>query len=100
MKSICSEEHQSLLRDSDEALHYFSWDKIWHEFLQMMPNLSKLLSIIVQDKMLLCLLISMMLKKRCSKMSLVQKVVSLFLYGHGCGKQVWNKTVSKNVIFI
>jgi L1 cell adhesion molecule like protein len=93
MKSISSEQHNSLLRNTKEGFVSFNWDAVWVELLTMMPTLMKLLSTLVSDvednKILLCVIASMLLKNRCGKMCLVQKTVSLFLYGNGCGKQVF-----------
>lgn len=38
--------------------------------------------------MLLCVIVSMMLKKRYPKMALLQRAVSVLLYGNGCSKEV------------
>ena len=38
--------------------------------------------------MLVCVIISMLLKKRFPKMGLLQRAISVLLYGNGCSKQV------------
>ena len=41
-----------------------------------------------ENKPLLCIVASMLLKSRCRSMSLVQRALSVVLYGNGVGKKV------------
>ena len=92
MKEICAKTHNSILRDSHEAVKCFSWQTIWLEYVQKMPTLLNLLSNLVSDveksKSLLCLIISMILKDRVKQMCLVQRGISVLMYGNGTTKQV------------
>lgn len=91
IKAICSLTHDSILRDDKEALKYFSWETVWLELLPNVPTLLKILSALVpnpeDDKPLLCLIVSMLLKRWLPKMGLVQRALSLVLYGNGTSKQ-------------
>ena len=70
----------------------FHWEAIRLELMQKMPTLMKLLLAVVgkacTKSPLLCLLASMMLKSRHQHMGLVQRAVSVMLYGNGTAKQV------------
>ena len=92
MKEICAKTHNSILRDSHEVVKCFSWQTIWLEYVQKMPTLLNLLSNLVSDveksKSLLCLIISMILKDRVKQMFLVQRGISVLMYGNGTTKQV------------
>ena len=92
MKEICSTTYSSILRDSNEGVKQFNWETIWLELLQKMPTLLNLLACLVKDpnksKSMLCLIISMILKERLSHMCLVQRGISVLMYGNGTSKQV------------
>ena len=93
IKGICSDSHDSILLDNHEAVKRFSWETIWVELKEQVPTLMNLLISIVDNphekKPMLCLILSMILKARYSRMALVQRAVSLVLYGNGTSKQVW-----------
>lgn len=44
MKAICSDKHDSILRDSIDGIKQFSWNTVWVEMITKMPTLMKLLS--------------------------------------------------------
>ena len=92
MKNICSLSHDSILRDSHEGVKHFSWQTVFLELKNNMPTLIKVLAAIITDhknsKSIICLIACMLLKKRLGKMSLVQRAISILLYGNGCSKQV------------
>jgi L1 cell adhesion molecule like protein len=98
MKSICLDSHDSILRDTHEGIVHFSWETIWAEVRRMMPTLSRLLSATLiatkamrsNQNMLTCLITCMLLKGRFNKMSLLQRAISVFLYGNGCTKQMYD----------
>ena len=94
IKEICSNAHNSILLDDHEAVKKFSWKTIWTELNQKLPTLMKLLTGIVdkssEKQPVLCLIASMILKARYSRMALVQRAISLLLYGNGASKQVHN----------
>ena len=95
MKEISSENHSFILRDSHDGIRFFKWDRLFCELSTMMPTLIKLLLALVCDKsntkriILVCFIASILLKKRLGKMALLQRAVSVLLYGNGCTKQVF-----------
>lgn len=92
MKAISSQRHDSILLDTVEAVKHFSWETILLELQHMMPTLMNLLNGIVickaNKKVLLCFLASQLLKQRYAKLDLVQRAISVCLYGNGTNKQV------------
>lgn len=75
-----------------EALKYFDWERIWREFMVNIPTLMNFFQYIVprptENIPLICLMVSQLLKSRHSQLGLVQRAVSVTLYGHGTSKQV------------
>ena len=61
MKVISSDDHDSLLLDSIEAVKHFSWETIWLELQNKMPTLIKLLELVITNsskkKSLICFLV-------------------------------------------
>ena len=92
MKDLSSDAHDSILRDSMEAVKHFHWDTVMLELLDKIPTLMSLLSQLVrrpaEQKPLLCFLASQLLKSRHQHMGLVQRAVSVMMYGNGTAKQV------------
>ncbi len=92
MKLLPSVKHDSILRDNVEAVKCFSWETVWLELQQTLPTLMSLLKLLVkkseQCKPLLCLLVSMIVKKSSPKICLVQRAISVLLYGNGSSKEV------------
>lgn len=92
MKNISSADHDSILRDSVEAIKHFHWDTVFLELQNKVPTLMSLLKQIVklpaEKKPLLCFLGSQLLKSRHQHMGLVQRAISVMLYGNGTAKQV------------
>ena len=91
IRVICSDKTNLKLKSNDVT--DFSWDSIWSEFLTMMPHLAIFLKDILPDssndnRRVICLIISMMLKFQYSKMCLVQKVISVYLFGNSVHKKV------------
>ena len=68
MKDLSSDAHDSILRDSMEAVKHFHWDTVMLELLDKIPTLMSLLSQLVrrpaEQKPLLCFLASQLLKSR------------------------------------
>ena len=89
-KNLCHLDQDSVLRDSDKALHTFSWEVVWCELESKVPTLLQLYKQLFPraSRVLICFAISMVIKCRSPKMSLIQRVVSTFLYGNGATKQV------------
>jgi len=92
MKRASSRDHDSILRDSVEAIKHFHWETVRLELVQQLPTLMSLLAHLVgrpsERSPLLCLLASIILKCRHQPMALVQRAISVMLYGHGTAKQV------------
>ena len=92
MKVLNSKDHDSILRDTIEAVKHFHWDTVMLELLQRVPTLMSLLKEVVrrsdEKKPLLCFLASQLLKAHNQHMGLVQRAVSIMLYGNGTSKQV------------
>ena len=90
--SICSLEHDSILRDNIEAVKHFSWETVWLELQNKMPTLLQLLKLLVKrpkmNKPLMCLIASMVLKQNSPKLGLVQRAISVLLYGNATSKVV------------
>lgn len=98
MKALSSDAHDSILRDSVEAVKRFSWETVWLELSRNVPTLMSLLSQLIpgasHKKPLLCFLASQLLKSRHQRLCLVQRAVSVMLYGNGTAKQVKIKLYS------
>ena len=88
MKEICSKKHNLMLRDSHEAVKMFSWETIWLELEAKLPIIFKKL-LPKAEKKFLAFLMSLILKKRCKHMSLVQRAISVLLHGNAAKKQVF-----------
>ena len=79
-----------MLRDSHEAVKVFSWETIWLEFEAKLPMLFRFFEkLLPKAEKFLAFVISLLLKKRCKHMSLVQRAVSVLLYGNAAKKQVF-----------
>ena len=89
-KTICSDQHSSILRGNPESIKTFSWNQVWDEMQQHVPTLVTLLTAITppNSQSLLCTIISMLLKRRCQRMGFLQKVISALFYTNGVHKQV------------
>ena len=80
MKSFCSSNRSPILQADYNALKDFSWEEIWQELVKDLPALMKLLTCLIPEESsrpLLCLVALMLLKKRCSTMSLIQREISV-----------------------
>lgn len=93
MKSLATLAHDSILRDTIEAVRLFSWERVIVELFQMVPTLMLFLSHLVpkpsEHGPLLCMLASQFIKCRHPKLGLVQRAVSVMMYGNGTSKQVF-----------
>lgn len=85
MKDICSDSHDSIIRDSNEGVRNFRWDSLFYELSRNMPTCVSLLLSIIPGKddgkrvMLLCVIVSMMLKKRYPKMAITSESCISFI---------------------
>ncbi|XP_064385649.1 uncharacterized protein LOC135334421 isoform X3 [Halichondria panicea] len=101
MKKIGTNKHDSILRDNNEAVKRFSWETVRLELYKMVPTLMSLLSLLIPNPEnripLICTIASQLLKCRHQHLSLVQRVVSVMLYGHGTHKQVFSNLQPLNL---
>ena len=92
MKDLSSDKHDSILRDTVEAVKHFHWETVMLELERKVPTLLTLLKHIVpqpaEQRPLICLVVSQLLKSRHRRMGLVQRAVSIMLYGNSSSKQV------------
>lgn len=92
MQDLSSLEHNSILRDNVEAVKKFSWETVWSDLKRKMPILMSLLYELVpkpESRLpLICMIASQLLKCRHRQLCLVQRAVSVMLYGNGTSKQV------------
>lgn len=96
VKLICSEKTASVLRsESYDDIKNFTWDKLIQEMRVHTPVLTDILCSCTSTKnpssnrmAIVGLCGSVLFRHRCSRMSLLQKVIMLILYAGHCGKQV------------
>lgn len=92
MQRLCSVGHDSILRDNIEAVKCFSWETVWLELKHKLPTLISLLKQLLKQPddhtPLICFLASAILKQRSPKTCLVQRAISVLLYGNGTSKEV------------
>ena len=92
LRAMSSDDHSSILRDTTEAVKHFSWETVMLELEHSAPTLIKFLQLLVPQplnrKPLICFIASLILKARHQRLCLVQRAVSVMLYGNGVGKQV------------
>ena len=93
MRQLSSDENDSILRDNVEAVKRFNWDIVLLEFQKKVPTLMRFLQLLIPQpsdrKPLLCFIASQILKARHQRLCLVQRAVSVMLYGNGASKQVF-----------
>lgn len=89
---MSSDSHDSILRDRLEAVKHFAWDTVYLEYCKMIPTLIMFLENFIpkpsSKRMLICFVASILLKCRHQRMSLVQRAISIMLYGNGSTKKV------------
>ena len=78
---LCSDEHDTLLCDSIEAVKCFSWETMWLELEKNVPTLMALLKSLLtfpqRKRSLLCFLASALLKQWSPKLALLQRAISV-----------------------
>ena len=90
MRDLASSEHDSILRDTREAVKRFSWETVMLEFERKLPTLVLLLFLTpqIRDHFYACFIV----KSRHQRLCLVQRVISVMFYGNGTSKQVmWER---------
>ena len=92
MQKMSSDAHDSILRDRIEAVKQFSWETVYLEYCKMIPTLIFFLESFIPNlkskKIFICFVASLLLKCRHQRMGLVQRAISVMLYGNGSTKQV------------
>ena len=92
MRELSSAPHDSILRDTVEAVKNFHWDTVLLKYKKMIPTLVMLLEALLpkraNTKPLICFVASLLVKSRHQRLCLVQRAVSVMLYGNGSSKQV------------
>jgi len=90
IKYICSNTHNSLLRSYGADIKKFSWETVWEELKENTPKLVLLVSVICPKGSIILksTIICMMLKQSNPKMSLLQRVISVMMYGNTVHKAV------------
>ena len=88
----CSDKANSILKGDKEHILNFSWANVFTDLKSHMPSLVKLLQFInpkaANNEALISVWIGMMVKCRNDKLSLIQRVFAVFLYGNGVHKEV------------
>ena len=90
IKKVCKLDHNCILRDGIEGVKQFSWETVWLELQRNVPTLCSLLAKLLYQpsKPLICFIISQIIKQHLPCMALVQREISILLYGNGTSKQV------------
>ena len=87
MATPCGKQECSIIGSSLDAVENFSFSAVWCEMMKYLPTLTTILGQIKPDKKnklpIICLIVSILLKQRSRKMVLVQRMISLLLYGNG-----------------
>ena len=89
-RKLCSLDHNSVLRNTSEAVKNFNWEMVLEELQNNVPTIVKFLKRVFPQSSspILCMVISQLLKFKPPKMALVQRAISVLLYGNGASKQV------------
>ena len=87
---MCSLDHNSVLRNTSNAVKNFSWEVVLEELQNHMPNLMKFLKHVFPlcSTPILCVVVSQLLTFVSLKMALLQRTISVLLYSNGASKQV------------
>ena len=90
---ICSDKANSILKGDKEHILNFSWATVFADLKSHVPSLVKLLQFInpkaANNDALISVWIGMMVKCRNDKLSLIQQMFAIFLYGNGVHKEVY-----------
>ena len=97
IKVLCSDKHNSLLRERTQtSMELFTWESLWLELQEVAPLTILLLqssipyksSTTLKTRSLICTIIASLSKSRNKRMNALQSMVSLILYAGHAGKQV------------
>ena len=94
---ICSDKTNSILKGDKNNIMNFSWNEVFTDLKYHTPSLVKLLQMInpkaANNHALISVWIAMMVKCRNDKLSLVQTVLFVYLYGNAVHKEVQNSII-------
>ena len=91
MRHYCGRQGTTIIGSSVEGVDNFSFDSLWYEMASHVQTLTTVLQQLMPKKdfslniPVLCLIGSM---HRSQNVALLQRVISVFLYGNGASKQV------------
>lgn len=96
IKKFCSDSANSILkRDDPQCIKTFSWESFNSEISKFSPVLKGIFQATCKRRMsktnfnvVLCVCVSLLLRNRNPRMNLIQKIISLVLYGGHSSKQV------------
>lgn len=94
MKAISSDSSNSIVQDVTEGVKQFN---LFHELSLKKPLCVKVISSLVSGNndnhkiILVCFIISILLKNWWPKKALAQQAIFILLYGNGCSKQVLSR---------
>ena len=92
IRQLASDRHDSILKDTVEAVKHFSWDTIYLELQTNVPTLMQLLHLLVKkpatSKPFISCMASQLLKDGHPKLGLMQRGVSAMLHKNRSCKQV------------
>lgn len=90
IKIVCSCSSKSVLTETKKNLTTFSWSKLGGDLESNLPMLTALLKgLVPKGKMpFISMITCMLLRQINSKITLGQKIISIFLYGNAASKQV------------
>lgn len=90
IENLSSKDSSNCFHSTEDSLRTFKWDMVWNELESNAPVLLHFFQLLFRGapKALICFAISMVIKWRAPKLGLVQRVVSVLLYGNGASKQV------------
>ena len=103
LKKLCSSKFNSLLRSNDkEHISHFPWDELLKEFSSQCPVLMSFLTAATDSQSthqnrnyIVCMIVCILGKYRCSKMCLFQKMISALLFSSHVGTSVYSKYIYK-----
>ena len=96
IKKFCSDGANSILkRDDPQCIKTFSWESFNSEVSKFAPILKGILQATCKARMskthfnvVMCVCVALLLRNRNPRMNLIQKIISLVLYGGHSSKQV------------
>ena len=96
IKKFCSDSANSILkRDDPQCIKTFSWESFSSEISKFAPVLKSILQATSKTGMsntdfnvVMCVCVALLLRNRNPRMNLIQKIISLLLYGGHSSKQV------------